>query len=309
MSRLTNMKQGWEDGKWYIEYDSCRWTPGNMREEHRKRAREISDQTDKIIVAFSGGIDSQACVQAFQEQGIEVKTAFLYLPGHNDIEYKRLDMLSKRYNIDPIIITLDPIAIQNEVEAYADMHNVHTTPALCSIFVDKLPKDYDVVFMSHDPYVHVTEKNIYWYTGYNSIESHYYRALNALDRIGKIHLFATTELLYSILSDDVYRGVLNSWDYTKDNGLVSASSRDIVVPFVDVNTLDRWDYYIKPVIYGRYWERDELLFFPKAAVCDNVAYLLKDIPFKEHAVVIKLNEFLEFLVSGPGKTKRFYENV
>ena len=71
------MIQGFEDGKWYIDYTSCKRPVGNMRQESDLRAVEIAETSSKIMISLSSGIDSQSVLHSFITQGIPVETAFL----------------------------------------------------------------------------------------------------------------------------------------------------------------------------------------------------------------------------------------
>ena len=77
------MNYGFEDNKWWIDYQSCRWKPGNMREESDRRAVEIGSSSQKIMLSLSGGVDSQSMLLSFLSQNIPVECAFLYLPNYN----------------------------------------------------------------------------------------------------------------------------------------------------------------------------------------------------------------------------------
>ena len=76
-----------------------------------------------------------------------------------------------------------------------------------------------------------------------------------------------------------------------------------------LTTGDRWDYYLKPLVYAHLWG-NELEYFPKSNGYEQIDFLHIETPGKtrQHAIVIPLPEFLNQIKSGT-ETKRYYENV
>lgn len=298
------MNYGFEDNKWWIDYQSCRWKPGNMREESDRRAVEIGSSSQKIMLSLSGGVDSQSMLLSFLSQNIPVECAFLYLPNYNDNEFENLKLVEKKYGIKAHIIDFDPYKYKDEFEAEAEKHDIQINSILQKKFVSLLPDDCDFVQMVHDPYVHINlQGNPFWFQGYNSFETVRHRAFELLDRKGKFIFYGdNSEFLCSILDEEIMWSCLHSWPYFKGNGLDKPGSKHVYL-----QTTDRWDYYIKPLIYGKYW-RDELLYFPKFAGFEKIDFLLTELKMREHAMMTPLRPFIDFLKSCNGKTKRFYEN-
>lgn len=64
--------------RWYFndaEFDSVDWTvepPESLTELYQKRAREIRQKHDYVILMFSGGIDSTTVLRAFLDQGLHI---------------------------------------------------------------------------------------------------------------------------------------------------------------------------------------------------------------------------------------------
>lgn len=300
------MIYGFDNGKWWIEYQSCRWRPGNMREESDRRAKEIGETSKKIMLSLSGGIDSQSMLLSFQEQNIPVECAFLYLPGFNDHELKNLRLVEKKYQIKAHIIDIDVYKIKDELEAEAAEHDIQINSILQKKFLSLLPDDCDFVQMVHDPYVHITPNNQpFWFQGYNSFEMVRHRAFELLERKGKFIFFGdTSEFLCSILDEEILWSCIYSWPYFKGNGL----SKGPEFPHVYLETTDRWDYYIKPLIYGKYW-KDELLYFPKWAGFENIPFFLTELKIREHAMMTPLEPFVDFLKSCNGESRKYYQTI
>jgi hypothetical protein len=300
------MKYGFDDDNWWIEYSSCRWKPGNMREESDRRAVEIGQTSDKIMLSFSGGVDSQSMLLSFQQQDIPVECAFLYLPGFNDHELKNLRIAEKHYNIKAHIIDIDVYKIKDELESDAAKYDIQINSILQKKFLSLLPENYDFVQMVHDPYVHINlENQPFWFQGYNSFESVRHRAFELADRSGKFIFYGdNSEFLCSILDEEILWSCIHSWPYYRGNGLTKGPE----FPHVYLETTDRWDYYIKPLVYGKYW-KDELLYFPKWAGFENIPFFLTELKIREHAMVTPLRPFVDFLKSCNSETKRYYQNI
>lgn len=297
------MIHGFENEKWYMEYSSCRYVPGNMRQESDRRAVQIAETSSKIMLSLSGGVDSQSMLLSFLQQDIPVESAFLYLPGYNDHEYKNLKFIERKYGIKTHIIDLDPYKYKDEMEEEAEKYDIQINSILQKKFLSFLPEDYDFIQMVHDPYVHINrDGDPFWFQGYNSFEMVRQRAFDLLPRSGKVIFYGdTSEFLVSILDEEILWSCIHSWQYFKGNGLTKPNSS-----FVFLDTTDRWDYYIKPLIYGKYW-KDELTYFPKSAGFENIPFLLTPLKMRDRSFMTELRPFVDFLKSCNGETKRYYE--
>lgn len=296
------MKFGFEDNKFYIDYESCSRPVGNMRQESDRRALEIAESGSELVICCSAGLDSQSVLHSFYTQGIPVKTVFLYMPGFNDIEYENLKIVDKKYGIKTQIVDLNPLQIKHEILEDSQKYFLSTNQAIHRKFISLLPSDWDIIQMVHDPFVYISPTNkYYYYQGYHDPELSKIRLHESLNRKGKFIPYGTTsEFIYSILNDDVYKAALYSSQYFDGNKLHKEN--------VDLLKLDRWDYYIKPLLYGKYW-KDELIYFPKFGGWENVPYSKGNKWFRKNAIAIPFFEFLNHLSFKPGNTKRYYENV
>jgi len=296
------MIYGFENGKFYIDFISSSRLHGNMRYESDRRARELAETGSKFMLGFSGGLDSQSVLHSFYQQNIPIETAFLYLPTYNDNEYEQVKIIDKKYGIETHIVDIDPIAIQKEIEDTAELLDISgKNNVLQRKFLSLLPDDYDFIQMVHDPFVCVDpEYNLFYYQGYYLPEISRHRAFQSLGRKGKTIFYGDTpEFLLSILDDDIFKAAFAAARYFDGNG--------VDVPGKMLKTVDRWDYYIKPIIYGKYW-KDELIYFPKYQGFEKVDYLHGNTKFTEHAVLINYWKFLEFLKIPDSKKIRYYEN-
>jgi hypothetical protein len=297
------MIYGFDNEKFYMEFVSITRPVGNMKEESDRRARWIAETGKKFMLGFSGGLDSQSVLHSFYTQGIPLETAFLYLPGYNDNEYQQVKFIDKKYGINTHIIDMDPMSVKDEILELSEKLDIPGKNNLLQAkFLSLLPDDYDFIQIIHDPFIYVNPSyNLYYYQGYYLPEINRYRAFKNLGRTGRNIFYGdTTEFLLSIIDDEIFRAALIAARYYDGNGLS--------IPGKMLKTVDRWDYYIKPLLYGKYWG-SSLTYFPKYQGFEKIDYLQGNPKFKKHAITIPYKEFLEFLKTPGGKIKRFYENV
>ena len=297
------MIYGFDNGKFYIDFKSCERPHGNMKEESDLRAKQLAETGSKFMLGFSGGLDSQSVLHSFYTQGIPIETAFLYLPGYNDNEYEQVQFIDKKYGIKTHIVDLDPMTVKDEILEISEKHDMPgKNNILQAKFLSLLPDDYDFIQMVHDPFVYVSPTyNLYYYQGYYLPEINRHRAFERLGRKGK-HIFYgdTTEFLLSVIDDEIFKAAFVAARYYDENGLD--------LPGKKLKTFDRWDYYIKPLLYGKYWG-DSLTYFPKYQGFENIDYLKGNPKIRVHGIAIPYYEFLTFLNTPGGQIKRFYENV
>lgn len=299
------MKHGWDNEKFYVEYHGASRPVGNMREESDLRAKEIAEAGGNIVVCNSGGLDSQSVIQSFRDVGCPVETVFMYLPGFNDHEYEQVKFIDKKYQITTQIVDLDIMSLKDDIEQLSKDYDISSkNQVLQSIFVSKLPTDAHVVqLITHPvclPLADYTE--LVYYAGYYVEDISRDRAFSKLNRTGKNIFFGhTEEYLLSILQDDTFRGALESARYFDGNNL------NVDEPSVHPNDVDRWDYYIKPIIYGKYWG-NTLTYFPKSNGFEKIQFLKGNPVYRKHACIIRYYELLDILKT-PGAVKRVYENV
>lgn len=305
------MDFGFDNDQFYVEFKGLTRVPGNMKEESDRRALEIAETLKKPLLGISSGVDSQSVLHSFWSQGIPLESVFFYMPGYNELEYSQLQEVKKKYQTRIDIIDIDPMKYEEEVIVFSKEHKIPPIQVMQKIFLGFIADDYDFIQMIHDPFVHIsTTGNFYYYQNYSSPEISRTRAVESLNRKGKyIGYGDTSEFLVSILNDDIYKSALYTHKYFDGNGLSK--------PNCYLKTVDRWDYYIKPLIYGKYW-KDELIYFPKYGGWEHVPFMhgvYSDPEFtldaeswpKNHGVAIPYFDFLNDLKTKP--ISRYYENV
>jgi len=293
------MNHGFDGNQWWIEYNQSNRAPGNIREESLLRAKELSANHDNLILSFSGGLDSQCMLLSFLEQGLAVDTAFMHLPGYNDNEYEQVKLCNHRWGIDTQIVSFDPLSVKEEIDHWSNVLDIpNKNSILHRKFVSLLPTNATVVQNLGPPSIYINPKtgNTYCFTGYYSLEISRRRAFDSLDRKGKTLFWDyDPEFLLSTLDDEIFKAGLTSYRYI-DHVTGNKNSIDF----------DRWDYFIKPFMYGKYWGKD-LIYFPKYSGFEKLDFIKQDIDYKlrNNSVVVPYEEFVNGLKTG---AKRYYQN-
>lgn len=301
-NRLIGINFGYENQKFYVEYYPTRREIGNFRQEFEKRAVELYENFPGLLLGLSSGIDSQAVLHSFFKQGINIDCAFLYHPGFNDIEYHQLKILEKKYNIKTNIIDIDPIKSKEEILYLHETLNLPPNQIMHRKFLSLLPEDANFIqgFPGPDFYYH--NDKWYWLETANSWDVSRLRALLTLERKGNIIGFErTSEILLSLLTDDIVKSYLYSFQYIEGNKTVLENGEKISFPY-------HWDLYIKPFFYGKLW-KDELVYFPKYQGPENIDYIINGPKnqYRKNLVAIPYEYLVEFLKSKNEEKKVFYE--
>jgi len=267
------MKSGFENNKFYVEYTSPGRKIGNMREELDLAVKTISDSSgDKLLLGLSSGLDSQVILHSLHEQGLPYTCAFLYMPGYNDHEYNNVKVLEKKYGFNALIAEIDPAKEKDEVLDQAYSQHILPNHFMHKKFLSLLPADMDYLNGIEGPDIVMNEESgkRYIMEAHWNFENTRLRTLRSLDRSGKVLNIDRNEtseaFLLSIINDAVFRGYINSIRYILHNDLVDGSGKKPGIIF-------NYNYYIKPIIMGRYWGH-ELLYFPKSMGVEKIDWIM-----------------------------------
>ena len=302
------MNYGFENGKFYMDFVSRSRVVGNMRQESDRRAIELAGKYPKIMLGFSGGLDSQCVLHSFHTQGIPIETIFLYMPGRNENEFEQVKICDKKYGTKTHIFELDPIACQDEIIELSEQLNIPTTHSVLHIkLLREIPDDYCFIQNSHDPFVYINPNSRfpYYVQGYHSAEVGRHRAFSSVKRNGDFVFWGdTTEYLLSVMNDDIFRSAIHTSQYFDESGITKEGKH--------LQTSDRFDYFIKPLIYGKYW-KDELIYFPKFGGSENIPYISErheqaQARTRQHGVVYPFWDMIKFFNTEGSVVKRFFEN-
>lgn len=293
-----------ENNKFYVEYNSCVRVPSTLRKESERRAREIYEQNNKVMLCLSSGLDSQIALHSFKSQGIPLECSFLRMGGFNDNELENVKVLEKKYGFKTNIVEINPNSVRDEIEQLKPQLDAHANHCLQYLFVSKLPSDYDIIQVLHDPWIY-TNKNLgrhFLFHGYYDPEIARYRVLKSIKRSGEIHMFGdSSEFFLSCIGDDLFKYFFNSWVYYDGNELKQYDKK--------LPDLLRYEYYIKPMLYAKHWE-DELSYFPKFSGYENIDWLMKEVRVikTEKYVAIEFDKLIDHLSRYDGSNKRFVES-
>jgi hypothetical protein len=268
------MKTGFENGHFFVEYTSPGRPIGNIRQELDIAVKLISEQSkEKLLLSLSSGLDSQVILHSLHEQGLPYTCAFLYMPSYNDNEYENIKILEKKYNFKSLIVELDPSKEKDEVLEQAYREHVYPNNFMHKKFISLLPSDLDILTGLEGPDIVMNRQNgrrlvmeAHW-----SFENVMNRTLKTIKRSGKIFSIDRNEtseaLLASILNDSIVDGYVNSLPYILDNGLIDETNGR------KIPAIWNWNYYIKPIILGKYWKQ-ELEYFPKFMGVENIDWIM-----------------------------------
>jgi hypothetical protein len=109
--------------------------------------------------------------------------------------------------------------------------------------------------------------------------------------------------MLSILDDDIFKGYLFSTNYIMKNTLVYPGETE------RPRLIDRWDLYIKPLMYGLYWGND-LFYFAKYGGPEGIDYIMNGPKhrYAEKMLAIPFEQLVAHLKTGTS-VKRFYETA
>ena len=301
------MKFGIDDNnKFYVEFTSCPRPVGNMREELDLACQRIASE-GKIMISLSSGLDSQVILHSFATQGLPYECAFMHHPGFNDNELDNIRVLEKKYGFTANVVTIDAMAVKDEVEALALETGVPVQHHVSKMFFDQLPEEYNIVEGIENPDLYMENGQWMMMESWNAIDlmaTRFHRAHYRKDRV--IHIDRRSEhdeLAISMMMDDIAQAYRYSFPFIKNNGLLDPATGK-----PPLMVIWGWTHYIKPIMFGKYW-RDELIYFPKFAVQQQIEYQVNPVvrhDYLSKAVFMNFNEVVELLTDyGSGRTQRF----
>lgn len=294
------MSFGFENNKFYIDFESCTRRLNSPRNEFNLRAKNIIDNNKNPILAFSGGIDSQITFLSFKEQNIEIPCAFMHMPGFNDNEYNNVLECKKYYNFDLQVIEINPMQIKEEVCKISKKIDIPPNQIIHSKFLEKLPLDCTLIQAFNGPDLFVKNNKFYLFETANSVEYTRLRAMSILNSQPVIGFEKDSYILASVMKDSSVQGFMHAWDYYKIDGLSYLGEEPISI-------INYWDLFVKPIFFGTHWKND-IIYFPKYQGCEKIDYVING-PlnrYRENNMFIPWFELLDFLENGSG-VQRFWQ--
>jgi hypothetical protein len=297
------MNFGMTSGKFWIEFPSCSRDVFDVKTESEIRARELWESGRKLMLGLSTGLDSQVVLHSFYSQGFNIDCAFLF-NKFNTTELDQLKILEKKYGFTATVIEVEPIENQERFMKLSFEIGIPPNQILQREFLSKLPDDVDFIQGLEGPNFSKLNNRIFLFESYNSFEKCRLRGFSSLGRKGSVISWERTpELMLSILKDDHIQSFLTSFEYIVNNQLFYENNEKI-------RFQDRWDLYIKPMMYGKYWG-DELEYFPKYQGPEGIDYIINGPKhqYYKNAIMIPLDLLIKHLESKNGKDQTFWENV
>jgi hypothetical protein len=295
------MQLGLDNGVFYSEYEACRWTVGNIREECDRRAIDIANYGNKIMLGMSSGLDSQIVLLSFLQQDIPIESVFMYLPGYNEYEYANLKILEQAWGFKSQIIDFDPLKIKDELIETSKELNIPPNQIMHRKLLSTLPDSCDFLQGWDGPFILFKEGKPHYYEGYNSYEVSRHRAFNTLNRTGRNIIYdRSSECIMSMLHDEVMRGFIHSHKFFEDNALQHQGET--------LKRIDWWDFYVKPIMYGKHW-KDELFYFKKYQGPEGIDFIMDgpENQWRKQYITVPLDNFISDLNKPIGSVTRYYE--
>lgn len=295
--RLFGINFGFENNRFFVEYNSVTRSVGNIKHEFFLRARELYANVPNLMLGLSSGLDSQAVLDSFYKQGIPLECAFLYLENYNTSELENLKILEKKYNFKSIIVNLEADKIKDEVISRYQETGLPPNQIVHRMFLDQLPSRTNLIQGIHGP--DFLYRNNKWFIieSANSFEIARLRALSG----NVIGWERTPEIMLSILNDDVIRSFMHSYNYIRGHQLIYRDGTNI--PFIDY-----WDLYLKPFMYGKYWG-DELEYFPKYQGPEGIEWIMNGPihQYDKNITAITYQRLMEILQSMENHPIKIYQ--
>jgi hypothetical protein len=300
------MKSGFENDKFYIEYESPGRPIGTFREELELAVRKISEQCgDKLLLSLSSGLDSQVVLHSFHSQGLPFKCAFMHMPGYNDHEYNNIKTLEEKYGFKCIVVEIHPDQVKEEILEQSEKRHILPNHFMHKKFLSMLPEDLDFL-EGPDIVIGKKSNNKLIMEAYWNYENTRLRVLKEVERSGKVLNLDRNDtsdaLLASILKDPILKGYVSSIDYIVNNDLVDGSGKKPSIIF-------NWNYYIKPIMMGRYWFK-ELIYFPKSMGIEKVDWIMNNPlrqPYNVDVAFVEYWYLVRFLTQDKKDTLRIYD--
>lgn len=304
------MKSGFENDRFYVEYTSAGRKIGNMREELNLAVKKISESSgDKLLLGLSSGLDSQIILHSLHEQKLPFTCAFMYMPGYNDHEYFNVKTLEEKYGFKSLVVEVDPAKEKEEVLDLAYRNHMLPNHFMHKKFLSLLPSDMDYLNGIEGPDIVLGKdgKKRYVMEAHWNFENTRLRVLRTVDRAGKVLNIDRSEtseaFLASILNDAVFKGYVAGMPYIMGNDLVDSSGKKPGIIF-------NYNYYIKPILMGRYW-MDDLIYFPKYMGVEKVDWIMNcpiRSDYSHDVVYVEYNYLRKFLAKETVETIKHYDN-
>jgi len=124
----------WRPNYSVIDLDKLELTPNNFKQYRITAARRTADRLgSRIVLAVSGGVDSQAMIQSFVEAGVDIELAHLtFKHGYNDHDTEFAVSTAGRFNLPLNLVELDVLPfLHHRLDEYADRYQCSSPQFAC----------------------------------------------------------------------------------------------------------------------------------------------------------------------------------
>ena len=275
---------------------------GNLRQECERKARDLYEENNKIMLGLSSGLDSQIVLHSFASQSIPISCAFLYLKDCNDFELNNVKFLEKKYNLNLQIVELDPNLLKEQLLEEYKVTGIPPFQLMHKHFLSLLPEEYAFIQGLDGPDLIKSKNNGEWYIlqTANSFINSRIRGLELLNRSGKIISWEKIPEIYcSLITDEIIQSYMYAYNYIFNNGLVTKNV--YTVP------MDKFDQYMKPFLYAKYW-KDELEYFSKYQGPEQIPWIMNEKwhHYDKNVLYMPYKEVVDLLTT-PGSEKTYYQ--
>lgn len=233
-----------------VKYISPARKISNLREEFKNDALLISKAYGKVYLAFSSGVDSQIILRSFLDAKVEFEAVFLYVKGHNEIEYRQLLECQRFFGIDIRVIEVEVEELKAEWLRDNSNNSVNSLVQYPFDYLSKqLEEDWPIVTQGKsEPAIVGNNKSC-------CIYHNYYEAMELRFSLIRRHREVidfpfSPEAIASYYTDDNLKTFVSTYGYYTAN---NRSPSEILQSF---------NNFAKPFVKGRYFKND-ILWFPK----------------------------------------------
>jgi hypothetical protein len=302
--KLIGLEKDWQygfvDDRFVIKINSSNKSNQTYKEACMSRAEDLYKNLKNPVLAIGGGTDSQVVLNCFYDQNYKIDCVFRYYKNYNTHELEWVHRLQKKYNFNLIQIDIDPDKIQSEILEEYEKTDIHPIELIYKNFISMLPEDFDVIQGIEGPFIVKGKSKLHYLDSYNTYGFLRRRAVEMLDRKGKLINFEkNSDILLATLQDEIYNSFLETYEYFEGHTFTKELKN---------NLIDQWDLYIKPFLYHKHWKND-IIYFPKYMGSESIPWLnLYRTFYRQRMILIELQEMKEFLKSGGDNYKEFYEH-
>lgn len=285
-------------GIFSISYHSCTNDRKNFREQCEDYAVQLKTKyKENLALSLSSGLDCQLVLHSFYKSNIDINCFFMHLPGHNDTEVEQIEVLEKKYNIKVNKIEIDIFKRKDEILSLSKATDIHPWQIVYFFYFLEIDDRFNLIKGFEGPDFCRDDNKFKLIQSYHSSEISKVRAYTLTGKPNDLICYDyNDQLLFSLLKDPIVKSYLNAYNYyEKANLRLSNRTRSKVGP------IDRWDLFLKPIVYAHHW-KEELEYFPKKVGCETIDFIAEYEAhrYRDNMVLVDLEDLLHHFEHGDG---------